>query len=223
LRWHNSVILRGSSWLLFFPSMKRAQYIPVSTKKRGWMMRPNTLYIASPREYDSHKERLKLLPCPNCKATGCLIRHGYLRGYGKDGTYKAHRGWRIFCSNRGRKTGCGKTYGILPALRLYRRIADAGQVWQFLRGVLDGSRIRAAWQAAASGFCRDNGYKIWAAFIRNQSHIRACLHRLARPFAINRIPSPATQLIFHLESAFIGSTCAVASFQLACQHAFLPL
>jgi hypothetical protein len=186
------------------------------------MRSSHTLYIANPAEYAKHTVRLKLLPCPSCKAVGCLIRHGYLRGYGPNNSKKIQRGWRIFCSNRNLKAGCGSTYGVLLALYLYRRIVNAGQLWHFLRRVLDGSGINNAWKTAASGFCPENGYKIWATFIRNQSHIRSCLHRLVRPSAGDSIPSPAIQLISHLKSAFGGSSCPIASFQLTCQQAFLP-
>lgn len=181
----------------------------------------HTLYINSHRDYTRHRDRLKLLACPACKAVGCLNRHGFLRGYG-DGSERIQRGWRIFCSNRNRKSGCGGTYSLLLAEMLSRRIANAGQVWRFLNGVLGGACIRKAWNAAASGFSTANGYKLWAAFVRNQSHIRTFLHRLTRPLG-NSIPDPAHQLIFHLHTAFHASSSPIAAFQAACQQAFLSL
>jgi hypothetical protein len=38
-------------------------------------------------------ERLKLTPCPHCRAVGTLIRHGCLRGYDGDaGHHKSRPG-----------------------------------------------------------------------------------------------------------------------------------
>ena len=107
------------------------------------------------------------------------------------------------------------------ALHLYRRIVNAEQTWGFLRKVLGGAGIRAGWKAVAGGGCPSNGYKAWGAFVRNQSHIRSVLHRLARP-AGDSIPDPILQVISHLMNAFKAMECPVAAFQAASQRGFMP-
>ena len=178
-----------------------------------------TVYVASVEDYNGHKHRLKLMACPHCRAVGCLIRHGYLHGYGASIDGKIQHGWRVFCSNRGRKTGCGRTYALMLAHHLGRRLVDAGRLWGFLTGILDGASIKRAWESVAAPFSLETGYKLWASFVRNQSGIRSALHTLVRPVAA-ALP-PLRQTIEHLKAAFPGVACPVAAFQTAFQAAFL--
>ena len=183
-------------------------------------MRPaSTVYVTSAAEYDEHRHRLKHTACPHCRAVGCLIRHGYLRGYGDSIAGRIQRGWRVFCSNRGQKTGCGRTYAIVLAHHLYRRLVDALRLWKFLSGILGGASIKHAWEPVASPFCLETGYKLWAAFIRNQSAVRIKLHAVVRPVATAL--APLHQTIEHLQTAFPQVACPVAAFQAAFQDAFL--
>ena len=157
------------------------------------------LYVANEKEFLRYANRLKLQACPHCKACGFLIRHGYLRGYGSSGNEKILRGWRIFCSNRNLKTGCGKTYCLILVLFLYRRIVNASQLWNLLKGFLNGLSILTAFTTAAICFHPGTGYKLWAAFKRNQSHIRTCLHRLNLPPPRDLFLNPSIELIVHLQ------------------------
>ena len=52
---------------------------------------------------------------------------------------------------------------------MFPRLIDAGRFWKFLMGILAGSSIKQAWEAVASPFCLEAGYKLLACFIRNQS------------------------------------------------------
>ena len=78
----------------------------------------STEFVATPAEYEPIRQHLKERACPWCRAVGCLIRHGFLRGYGAAAAERVQRGWRVFCSNRGRKQGCGRTFAILLARHL---------------------------------------------------------------------------------------------------------
>jgi len=183
------------------------------------MRSASTVYVTSAVEYDEHKHRLKHSACPHCRAVGSLIRHGYLRGYGASIVGKIQHGWRVFCSNRGRQAGCGRTYAIVLAHHLYRRLVDAQRLWKFLEGILGGASIKQAWESVASPFCMETGYKLWAAFIRNQSAVRIKLHAVVRPVATAL--NPLRQTIEHLKSGFPQDACPVAAFQTAFQDAFL--
>jgi len=184
-------------------------------------MRSTTVYVVDAAEFDCHRKRLKLRPCPHCRAVGFLICHGYLRGYGEHCSEKIQRGWRMFCSNRGRRSGCGRTYAVLISIRLYHRRVGAERLWKFLQAILGGASRQSAWEKVSAPFCMETGYKLWGSFIRNQSHLRSFLHRRAKPVALERIVVPALQLIAHLKAAFPGSSCPAASFQNTLQQAFL--
>jgi hypothetical protein len=134
------------------------------------------VYVATEADCDKHQRKLAQMACPRCHAVGYLIRHGYLWGYGEAAADRIRRGWRVFCSDRGRKQGCGRTYAILLAHHLYRRFVGAGRLWKFLAGVLAGNSIKQAWETVASPLSLENGYHLWASFLRNQTAIRVVLH-----------------------------------------------
>src|SRR5690606_36427617 len=61
-------------------------------------------------------EKAKIFACRNCGRSGTLIGHGFLRGYAEDSSARLVRAKRFFCSNRGRKRGCGRTDSSFIAL-----------------------------------------------------------------------------------------------------------
>jgi len=186
-------------------------------------MRPrNTIYVASPAEYGKYKEKLKLVPCPHCRAVGCLIGHGHLWGKGARGPDKVQRGWRKFCSNRNRRNGCGRTVAIIEARFLYHRVVDARRLWQLLKGIAEGLSLQAAWEKISSPFCLETGYRLWQAFTRGQTIIRSSLLRVG---TVPKMDSqdPDLQVIEHLRSVFTPSVCPVSDFQVRFQTSFLPL
>lgn len=184
------------------------------------MRSTSAAYVTNQAEYDKHKVQLKLVPCPHCRAVGCLIRHGYLWGKGEKGPAKIRRGWRTFCSNRQHKKGCGRTHSFLAAWFLYHRMADAQRLWQLLRGVLDGLSRKAAWEKVAAPFCLETGYRLWQAFIRRQASLRSTLMSALTPPRM-RSQNPHLQVVEHLQAVFLKSTCPVADFQIRFQTAFL--
>ena len=60
------------------------------------------------------------------------------------------RGQRVFCSDRGQRGGCGRTFSIWLADKLPRHTFTAPSLWQRLRGLLKGKSIQAAFEAAPS-------------------------------------------------------------------------
>jgi hypothetical protein len=183
------------------------------------MRSTSAVYVTTQAEYDKHKEKLKAMACPKCRVVGCLIRHGHLRGYGEGAADTIQRGWRVFCSNRGLKQGCGGTYAILLAHHLYRRLVGANRLWAFLMGILAGANIKSAWEAMASPFNLETGYKLWESYIRSQSAIRVRLHALCVP--VKSELDALKQTIAHLKASFPQAACPVASFQSAFQRPFL--
>ncbi len=99
----------------------------------------------SQEEFEAVLAKLKLTACPHCKSVGNLIRHGYLRGYDqKHQREKTVRAWRIFCSNRKRATGCGRTFSIWDANKIKRLFLTAEGLWTFLKqSVVTGNKLQA--------------------------------------------------------------------------------
>ena len=67
----------------------------------------------------SDLDRLRMLfslcaaRCPHRLVAGFLILHSFLYGYRyPDSSARMLRGQRVFCSNRGRRKGCGRTFSV---------------------------------------------------------------------------------------------------------------
>lgn len=135
-------------------------------------MRP-VVYVTSAVDFDKHKSELKLRPCPHCCVVGCLIQHGYLRGHGDGSHDEVQRGWRVFCSDRHRRSGCGKTHSILLTEFIFHRMVRSAHLWQLLHNLREGLRLKAAWEKIVSPFSLDTGYRLRAAFTRSQKMVRA--------------------------------------------------
>jgi len=48
-------------------------------------------YCSSLVEADQYLESVKFVPCPHCAQIGCLIGHGFLKGYDSDSDEKVIR------------------------------------------------------------------------------------------------------------------------------------
>ena len=120
-------------------------------------------------------ERLKLLPCPHCKAVGTLIRHGSLFGF-DDGNpqRKSLRARRIFCSNRRRRPGCGRTFSVWLAETIRRSSLSTRTLLAFLtRLVSDG--LAAAIRAVKCHLSNRTLQRFGKRFDHAQSRIRTAL------------------------------------------------
>ena len=177
-------------------------------------------FIASAVEFEVYRLKLKSVSCPHCHAVGYLIGHGYLRGYNDGKPEKEVRGWRIFCSNRHRRRGCGHTHSILQSQWIYQRCVSAKRIWQLLQAILGGLRVHAAWQRTRGCFSLKCGYRLWRAFFLSQSAIRSLLCRTSHPATLPE-QKPYLQTIAHLRDVFIRSDCPVSAFQEYFQRGFL--
>ena len=177
-------------------------------------------YARSPEDLTSHMDNLKLIKCPICGRTGNLNRHGYLKGYSDSGKDKVERGRRVFCSDRNCREGCGRTYSILLAYNLIRRILNTLQLWTFISMVSGGSSIKSAWEQTCK-LALESAYSTWAAFKANQSHIRSILSRHCAPPKETHTGSAINHLIAHFEKIFAGETNPISEFQASFQVPFL--
>ena len=177
-------------------------------------------YFNSAAEFDQYQKQLKFVPCPHCGKSGCLICHGYLRGYGQSGNEQVIRGHRFFCSNRYRKSGCGKTFSILSSNFLRRHIVPASTLWKFLQKVRNGLSRHAAWYQVGSPFSIKTGYGLWRKIKRRQTWIRTLLSRVKSP-PLTDASEPVFQMIEHLYCVFPDVSCPITAFHMRFQRSFL--
>jgi hypothetical protein len=177
-------------------------------------------FYRSAEEWTAIAERLKQTPCPHCRAVGTLIRHGFLYGFDESSPQrKTVRARRIFCSNRNRRTGCGRTFSVWAADKIRRLSVTTGGLWAFLKRAAAGT-IAAAIRAADGPLSDRTWQRLWKRFDHGQSTIRTALFG-RRPPPEPSTPSPAerprrpaaAQVLAHLRAAFPDADCPIAAFQ----------
>ncbi len=182
----------------------------------------STVYLNDAAALEAFHHNLKLRACPSCAQTGHLIFHGALVGYGCHGSERPKRGQRVFCSNRLRRRGCGKTFSVLFSLLLKARITPAAVVVKFITTVLAGACRRAAWLSFRHSFSLESGYRIWRDWVGHQVYLRTWLCRKIPPPNSEHRGDGLAQTWDHLCSAFAGRACPVAAFQEHFQQPFFP-
>jgi len=114
--------------------------------------------------------------CPHCGRSGTLNAHGRLQGGAETGPGKnALRGRRFFCSNRGRRPGCGRTCSVHLAQVLRGASVRTGSLWRFCRARLAGLGVLAAWEQARTGFSLESAYRWWHRWEQAASTLRTHL------------------------------------------------
>ena len=177
---------------------------------------------SSQQEVEALRAKLKVTPCPHCQKVGSLIRHGFLRGYDQEHQlHKTIRAARIFCSNRNRSTGCGRTFSVWMADKIRRLFLGADSLWAFLTQAAASNNKLAAFRKLESGLSDSAPYRIWKPFCQAQSTIRTALTGLCPPpkTASN---NPAQLTVAHLQKAFQEHWLSpIAAFQAKLQSFFV--
>jgi hypothetical protein len=156
---------------------------------------------------------LKSLACPFCERTGSLNRHSRIRGNHPEANEGAiARGQRVFCSDRGRRGGCGHTFPVLFAWVLPRHTFTATLVWQAVRQWLGGLSIRASWQTVTSPLALDSFYHLLQRLRRRLTNLRTTLSAVRRP-PDSQQADPLLQTFEHLRLVFPKAACPTEAFQ----------
>jgi hypothetical protein len=185
---------------------------------------PPRWFYRTDDEWIALVERLKLTPCPHCKAVGTLIRHGSLHGFDDaQPPRNILRARRVFCSNRHRRPGCGRTISVFLAERIRRSSLSARTLAAFLRrAVAEG--IAAATRAVKTHLSARTLQRVCKRFDRAQSRLRTAL--LGRgpppegPYRLVRRPA-AAQVLAHLDALFADDESPIAAYQQATRSFFL--
>lgn len=179
-------------------------------------------FYRSKKDFEEFYFGLKQTPCPHCGYIGTLILHGYLYGYDeKIYSKRIIRGHRIFCSNRGRRCGCGRTFSLLKSNILKGFNITAGGLWRFLKGLSAGMNKMNSFKNLDLPFSNTTIYRLYKDFVHYQSRLRTLLLKICRAPQIYHENNPVIQTILHLKSAFKRSLCPVRAFQEHFQASFL--
>ena len=169
-------------------------------------------FYRSAEEWIAIAERLKLTPCPHCKVVGALSRHGSLFGFDESTRRQTTtRARRIFCSNRQRRPGCGRTFSIWLADKIRRLSLTARALWTFLNNAI-GDGITAAIRVADCHLSDRTLQRVWKRFRLAQSKIRTALAaRCPPPGLPDPSHQPAQEVLAHLRVAFPDADCPIAT------------
>jgi hypothetical protein len=179
-------------------------------------------YYESEDEFEQIHHRLKQYPCPFCRVIGCLILHGFLSGYGDTNGHRTKRGHRIFCSNRNKCKGCGRTASLLLARFIKHFLFTTHTIWKLLANILSGLCKQKAMKDTSVPASQSAPYRLWKRLCSNTTHIRTCLSRIAGPPDTDS-SIPEIQTVKHLETVFTGSPNPIYAFQLYFQTSFFAV
>ena len=164
---------------------------------------------------------LKQQRCPHCGCVESLNRHSKL--YGNDpavANAQALRGQRVFCSNRGQRGGCGRTFPVFLAEVLPRHSVTAAWLWQLLLRLLQGGSTKAAVEALAMPFSLEALYHLLQRLRGRLPDLRSALFR-QEPAPDSSQADPLLQTVEHLQRVFPSAACAPGAFQFRFQQSFL--
>ena len=122
------------------------------------------------------------------------------------------RGQRVFCSNRGQRGGCGKTFSVFLGQFLPRHTFRAEQLGNLLGELLGGASIKASAEKLRLPFALETVYGLVRRLRQRLDSWRSALCQRAR--APESSQSDALlQTVEHLHSAFAGALCPLSQFQ----------
>ena len=130
------------------------------------------------------------------------------------------RGQRVFCSNRGQRGGCGRTFAFFLADVLPRHTLTASWVWPWLVKLLAGLSLKTAAETLRLPFALETIYRLRRKLQRGLDAVRTRLCREQTPPG-SAHADPLLQTVEHLQTVFPRSACPPVDFQLHFQHPFL--
>ena len=151
-----------------------------------------------------------------------MNRHSILYGNDpakNDGSSRT-RGQRVFCSDRGCRGGCGKTFSIFLADVLPRHTASASTLSRLLIELLANACVKTAVQNLRLPFPLETIYHLLQRLRRRLPEIRSRLCRRQKEPPSSQ-SDPLGHSVEHLQAVFPASLCPVSDFQLSFQHPFI--
>jgi hypothetical protein len=150
-----------------------------------------------------------------------LNRHSFLYGNDLDKCgQQTKRGQRVWCSDRGQRGGCGKTFSIFLGEVLPRHSCTALLLGQLLVKLLAGTSIKSAVESLGLPLALESIYHLLRRQRRRLDVLRSCLCARQKPPSSSQT-DPLWQTVEHLQSVFTGAVCLVSEFQVVFQEPFL--
>ncbi len=180
-------------------------------------------FYRSNASFQEIHNNLKQILCPHCRTPQNLILHGYLYGFDyKTYSKRIIRGHRIFCSNRNRRKGCGKTFSIFLKLFIKNFIVNTKNLWQFLNNITKEKNKTKAFRSLNLPFSETTFYRLFKRFIIKQHKIRTYLNKMSKPPKYSHhIKATYIETIIHCSVAFKMQNNPISAFQEHFQISFL--
>ncbi len=123
------------------------------------------------------------------------------------------RGQRVFCSDRGQRGGCGKTFSIFLADVLPRHSVRASVFWKLLCQLLAGTSVKAAAESLGSVFALETYCGLVRRLRRRLDVLRPLLCQQSKP-PQSTDADPLLLTLRHFQSRFVAPVCPLAEFQM---------
>ena len=150
-----------------------------------------------------------------------MNRHSLLYGNDPaDPAGQAVRGQRVYCSNRGQRGGCGRTFSLFLAVVLPRHSLTATGLWSLLAALLSQRSVRAAAQSVRQPLALESVYHLLSRLRQQLDVLRSVLCRRQKE-PVSAQADPLRHTVEHLQNIFAAAPCPVSEFQLAFQQPFL--
>lgn len=180
-------------------------------------------YFIKKSELASIGQTLKLKRCDHCGITGMLILHGFIYGYDEYRTYHRIKGRRVFCSNRNRRNGCGRTLSYRIIDFMERSLISTLAAWRFLKSILMGKSIEKAYTSLDPEYVLSLStfFRFWKKFKLQTHSIRTCI---ANNYPILKIsePTPYHETIQHISILFSENDInPISKYQKIFQQSFI--
>lgn len=126
----------------------------------------------------------------------------------------------MFCSNRSRRGGCGRTFALFFAVVLPRHSVTAALLARLLVGLLGGLAVKPAAEALRTPFALETFYRLVRRVRQRLEVVRTCLCG-ERSAPTSAHADPLLQTVEHLLAVFPTAAHAPAVFQERFQRPFL--
>lgn len=134
------------------------------------------IYYRSLQAIEQQTRQLAFAQCVHCHQRRQLVSHGFIRKK-QVGAEPVAVGKRVFCSNRDRRTGCGRTMQLyLDVTVRYLHYAGSALV-AFMLSLIGGASIHRAYLQATGCATPRNAYRWLKRLDAQLSCYRSLLHR----------------------------------------------
>ena len=150
---------------------------------------------------------------------GTLNRHSHIFGnHPRSPKGRYRRGQRVFCCNRGQRSGCGGSFQILFSHVIPRHTFNAPLLWAVMKllAITGSLSIKAAWENGGSPLTLDGLYHFLQRWRLRLTVLRSALCQIVVSPA-GRHADPLKHTIEHFQAAFSPDKNALSGFQIRFQ------